>query len=38
MVTHDGTQWPLWIFWTGLALALVSFGQYLLKARQELKP
>src|SRR6188768_3089060 len=22
MVTHEGTQWPLWIFWTGLVLAL----------------
>ena len=20
MVTHEGTQWPLWIFWTGLVL------------------
>ena len=35
MVTHDGTQWPLWIFWTGLALGLVSFGEYALKARRE---
>ena len=24
MVTHDGTKWPLWIFWAGFALALVS--------------
>ncbi len=24
MVTHQGTQWPLWIFWTGLVLALWS--------------
>ena len=22
MVTHDGTMWPLWIFWAGFALAL----------------
>jgi CDP-diacylglycerol--glycerol-3-phosphate 3-phosphatidyltransferase len=35
MVTHEGTQWPLWIFWTGLALGLVSFGEYALKARRE---
>ena len=35
MVTHDGTQWPLWIFWTGLVLGLVSFGEYALKARRE---
>ena len=23
MVTHESTTWPLWIFWTGFALALV---------------
>ena len=22
IVTHDGHPWPLWIFWTGLVLAL----------------
>jgi CDP-diacylglycerol--glycerol-3-phosphate 3-phosphatidyltransferase len=36
MVTHDGTQWPLWIFWIGLTLALVALAQYLVKARREL--
>ncbi|HZT17359.1 MAG TPA: CDP-alcohol phosphatidyltransferase family protein [Gaiellaceae bacterium] len=36
MVTHDGTDWPLWLFWTGLALALVALGEYVLKARREL--
>jgi CDP-diacylglycerol--glycerol-3-phosphate 3-phosphatidyltransferase len=35
MVTHDGTQWPLWIFWSGLTLALVALGEYALKARRE---
>jgi CDP-diacylglycerol---glycerol-3-phosphate 3-phosphatidyltransferase len=35
MVTHDGTQWPLWIFWAGLVLALVAFAQYALKAWRE---
>jgi cardiolipin synthase len=35
MVTHDGTTWPLWIFWTGFALALVALGEYALKARRE---
>ena len=35
MVTHHGTQWPLWVFWTGLALAFVSLGEYVLKARRE---
>jgi CDP-diacylglycerol--glycerol-3-phosphate 3-phosphatidyltransferase len=35
MVTHEGTQWPLWIFWTGLVLGLVALGEYALKARRE---
>ena len=35
MVTHESTRWPLWIFWTGLALAFVSLGGYLAKARRE---
>ena len=35
MVTHDGTMWPLWIFWAGVALALISLIEYALKARRE---
>ena len=35
MVTPEGTQWPLWIFWTGLALGLAALGEYALKARRE---
>ncbi len=35
MVTHKGTDWPLWIFWAGLALALVALLEYVLKARRE---
>ncbi len=35
MVTHEGTQWPLWIFWTGLVLGLIALGEYALKARRE---
>jgi phosphatidylglycerophosphate synthase len=34
MVVPHGS-WPLWIFWSGLALAIVSLGMYLLKARAE---
>jgi phosphatidylglycerophosphate synthase len=37
MVTHKGTEWPLWIFWIGLALAFVSLGEYVLKARREVR-
>jgi CDP-diacylglycerol--glycerol-3-phosphate 3-phosphatidyltransferase len=35
MVTHKGTDWPLWIFWAGLGVGLVSLGEYALKARRE---
>jgi CDP-diacylglycerol--glycerol-3-phosphate 3-phosphatidyltransferase len=37
MVTHDGDEWPLWIFWAGVALAAVSLGGYALKARREVQ-
>jgi phosphatidylglycerophosphate synthase len=36
MATHHGASWPLWVFWTGLALAFVSLAQYFVKARREL--
>ena len=32
MVTHEGTDWPLWIFWTGVGLALAAGAQYLVTA------
>ena len=32
MVTHEGTQWPLWIFWTGLVLALAAGALYAMSA------
>jgi CDP-diacylglycerol--glycerol-3-phosphate 3-phosphatidyltransferase len=35
MVTHDGSTWPLWIFWIGLALAFVALAEYALKAKRE---
>ena len=35
MATHEGAEWPLWIFWSGLVLALVALGEYALKARRE---
>jgi CDP-diacylglycerol--glycerol-3-phosphate 3-phosphatidyltransferase len=38
IVTDDGTDWPLWIFWIGVALALAAAVQYLLKARREVHP
>jgi CDP-diacylglycerol--glycerol-3-phosphate 3-phosphatidyltransferase len=37
MVTRKGTDWPVWIFWAGLALAAVALAGYLLKARREVQ-
>ena len=37
MVTREGTDWPLWIFWAGVALAAVSLAGYLVKARREVQ-
>jgi len=35
MVTHDGTTWPVVIFWIGLGLAFVSLAEYVIKAKRE---
>jgi CDP-diacylglycerol--glycerol-3-phosphate 3-phosphatidyltransferase len=35
MVTHEGTQWPLWIFWTGMVVAVISFAEYVVRAKRE---
>jgi CDP-diacylglycerol--glycerol-3-phosphate 3-phosphatidyltransferase len=37
MVTREGTDWPLWLFWGGVALALLAAAQYLAKARREVE-
>jgi CDP-diacylglycerol--glycerol-3-phosphate 3-phosphatidyltransferase len=37
MVTREGTDWPLWLFWAGVAMAIVAGVQYLLKARREVR-
>jgi CDP-diacylglycerol--glycerol-3-phosphate 3-phosphatidyltransferase len=38
IVTSDGTDWPFWLFWTGVALALAAAAQYVVKARREVRP
>ncbi|MGH3073140.1 MAG: CDP-diacylglycerol--glycerol-3-phosphate 3-phosphatidyltransferase [Gaiellaceae bacterium] len=35
LVTDDGVDWPVWLFWIGVSLALVAAAQYVLKARRE---
>jgi CDP-diacylglycerol--glycerol-3-phosphate 3-phosphatidyltransferase len=37
MVTHEGADWPLVIFWIGVALAVVSLAQYGVKAQREVR-
>jgi phosphatidylglycerophosphate synthase len=37
MVTREGTDWPLWIFWAGFALAAVALIGYARKARNEVR-
>jgi CDP-diacylglycerol---glycerol-3-phosphate 3-phosphatidyltransferase len=35
LVTDAGVDWPVWLFWIGVGLALLAAAQYLLKARRE---
>jgi CDP-diacylglycerol--glycerol-3-phosphate 3-phosphatidyltransferase len=35
LVVGANTEWPLWLFWVGLALALLAAAQYVVKARRE---
>jgi CDP-diacylglycerol--glycerol-3-phosphate 3-phosphatidyltransferase len=35
LVTDAGVGWPVWLFWIGVALALVAAAQYVGKARRE---
>jgi CDP-diacylglycerol--glycerol-3-phosphate 3-phosphatidyltransferase len=37
MVTHKGTDWPVWLFWAGLTAALLSLVDYVRKARREVR-
>ena len=34
LVVGQSTEWPLWLFWVGLALAVVAAAQYVVKARR----
>ena len=37
MVTSEGTEWPLVLFWVGFVLAVIALAQYARKARQEVR-
>ncbi len=34
LVVGHSTEWPLWLFWIGVALAVAAGAQYVVKARQ----
>jgi CDP-diacylglycerol--glycerol-3-phosphate 3-phosphatidyltransferase len=37
LVTYEGTQWPLVIFWIGFGLAVAAGGLYLVSAVREMR-
>ena len=37
LVVGQSTEWPLWLFWFALALALAAAVQYVAKARREVR-
>jgi hypothetical protein len=37
IVTHRSTDWPYWIFWTGLVLAVVAGAVYAAGAWKEVR-
>jgi hypothetical protein len=36
IVTDEGTEWPIALFWIGVALAVVAAAAYGLRVRREL--
>jgi CDP-diacylglycerol--glycerol-3-phosphate 3-phosphatidyltransferase len=37
LATPDGTDWPLWLFWAGLGLAVVAGVQYVVSVLRTLR-
>jgi CDP-diacylglycerol--glycerol-3-phosphate 3-phosphatidyltransferase len=37
IVVSQETEWPLWLFWVALALAVVAAAQYVVEARREVR-
>jgi CDP-diacylglycerol--glycerol-3-phosphate 3-phosphatidyltransferase len=37
MVTHAGTDWPLWLFWIGVGFAVAAGALYVVKAAREVR-
>jgi CDP-diacylglycerol--glycerol-3-phosphate 3-phosphatidyltransferase len=37
LVTHEGDDWPLWLFWIGVGLAVAAGGQYIIDTWKALR-
>lgn len=37
LVTHRSTHWPYWVFWAGVALAVVAGAAYVARAWKEVR-
>jgi CDP-diacylglycerol--glycerol-3-phosphate 3-phosphatidyltransferase len=37
LITYEGDHWPLWIFWTGVALAVAAAGLYVASAWKQVR-
>jgi CDP-diacylglycerol--glycerol-3-phosphate 3-phosphatidyltransferase len=37
LTTHKQDEWPLWVFWIGIGIALASGGQYLYDAWRRIR-
>ncbi len=37
LVTHKSDEWPLWIFWVGVGLAVAAGGQYVYDTWKEIR-
>jgi CDP-diacylglycerol--glycerol-3-phosphate 3-phosphatidyltransferase len=37
LITNEGTDWPLWLFWTGVALAVAAGVVYAFRVAQEVR-
>jgi CDP-diacylglycerol--glycerol-3-phosphate 3-phosphatidyltransferase len=38
LVVGQSTEWPLWLFWIALGMALAAAAQYVLAARRQVAP
>jgi CDP-diacylglycerol--glycerol-3-phosphate 3-phosphatidyltransferase len=37
LITNEGADWPLWLFWTGVALAVAAAAVYAVRVAREVR-